>query len=879
MCLGIPGRIVEIVDGYADQLALVDVEGAQRRVNIGMLETPPAAGDWILIHMGFAMEVIDEAKAGAAMSGLEMMGRARATRIRRRFEVFGVVQGVGFRPFVYVTATDLGLAGTVANTVAGVVAEVEGDPDAVAELARRLREDPPPLAVVEGIAASDVPTLGGTGFTIEPSGTEGTTRTLPSPDVATCADCLAELRDPTDRRYRHPFITCTNCGPRFTIITGLPYDRATTTMAGFAMCARCQAEYADPGDRRYHAQPIACHDCGPRIWAEADGRRLTDGDAALAHVQQVLADGGIVAVKGIGGFHLACDATNPDAVARLRHRKRRPGKPFAVMAADTTVVAGIADLSPVEEATLIRPARPIVLLRKPATGSAAGLADGVAPCIDQVGVMLPYAPLHHLLFTQTPGAAVAPPTVLVMTSGNLSDEPLCYTDGDARERLAAIADVFLMHDRPIAVPCEDSVVAFAGGVELPVRRSRGFAPLPVPLAGPGPITLAVGGEVKNTFCLTRDSLAFCSAHLGDMGSLESQQAFDASVGQLVALHAATPELVVADDHPGYATRRWAERYSDEHAVPLVTVQHHHAHVASLLAEHDRVGTPVIGVAYDGTGYGCDRTVWGGEILQVGTDVTAMRRVGHLETFGLPGGDRAVRHPFRVALSLLHTAGLGDLDDLAGLDLVHACSDEERDVVRAQLAGGTGCVDTTSVGRLFDGVASLLGVRHHVTYEAQAAIELEALARSASAAVDLPMEVQDGVLRLGALVRALVEGVRSGQPVADLALGFHRALAAATGTAVTGLAEQHQVATVGLTGGVFQNVLLLGELVPRLDAAGLTVLTHRRVPANDGGLALGQAVVGRAMAAAAAPHSTSTTAAPASGSGQAPTEPAVTGGPR
>lgn len=764
---------------------------------------------------------------------------------RRRILVRGVVQGVGFRPFVAGLADDLHITGHCGNDAVSVFVEAEGPAVALDELERRIRDDAPPLSTIVGLTSEPLPPAGDTTFEIVPSRDRPGARTLVAPDTATCADCLSEMADVGDRRYRHAFITCTNCGPRFTIIKDLPYDRPVTTMAGFAMCDRCQEEYSDPADRRHHAQPISCHDCGPRMWAEKIGGERIDGDdAVLALAQQTLCSGGIVAIKGVGGFHLACDPTNPDAVAALRARKHRPDKPFAVMAADLDVTGQIAQLADAEERALTGPARPIVLLRKSADSP---LADVVAPGLDEIGVMLPYTPLHQLLFTpldDTDGTALVPLRVLVMTSGNLSDEPLCHTNADARTRLAGIADLFVMHDREIAVPCDDSVVAIWNGAELPVRRSRGYAPLPVVLHGPGPITLAVGAEVKNTFCLTRQDFAFCSGHLGDMVSLESQAAFATAVGQLTALHAATPELVVADDHPGYATHAWAERYADQHAVPLVTVQHHHAHVASLLAEHGLTGTPVIGVAFDGTGYGCDRTVWGGELLAVGADVSRADRVGHLESFWLPGGDRAVRNPFRVAIALLHAAGM---TDAGGLDLASACSPEEQRLVWSQLASGTACVRTTSMGRLFDGVSSLLGVRHQVSYEAQAAIELEALARSATAAVPLSMDVADGQLGLARLVRGLVDGVRSGGSSAGLALGFHRALAAATARLVLQIAGEREVSTVGLTGGVFANRLLLDELTGQLAGAGLTVLTHRLVPPNDGGLSLGQAVVGRELA--------------------------------
>lgn len=772
------------------------------------------------------------------MADVQML--AAAPVVRRRVVVRGVVQGVGFRPFVARIAADLDLSGHCGNDAASIFLEAEGPVAALDELCRRIRSDAPAMSSITDIDSQDLVPLGETTFSIVPSRSLPGPRTLVAPDAATCRDCVEEMDDPANRRFRHPFITCTNCGPRFTIIRDLPYDRPATTMSVFELCARCRSEYDDPNDRRYHAQPVSCHDCGPSMWVEGQGRRLAvgDDDAALALVHEVLSGGGILAMKGVGGFHLACDATDAGAVARLRERKHRPEKPFAVMASSTSVARSFVRILAAEEVSLTQPARPIVLLRA-RPGSL--VAEGVAPRLDELGVMLPYAPLHRLLFQPVPDSDRLPPQVLVMTSGNSSGEPLCHTDQDARERLAGIADLFLMHDREIAVPCDDSVVAVQGQHEIPVRRSRGFAPLPVPLRGGGPVTLAVGAEVKNTFCLARDDFAFCSGHLGDMGSLESQRAFEASVQQLTALCGATPEMVVADDHPGYATRLWAERYSSGHDIALLTVQHHHAHVASLLADRGRVGTPVIGVAFDGTGYGCDRTVWGGELLHVGADVSRSARVGHLEGFLLAGGDRAVRNPFRVALALLHAAGIPGAE---GLDLGAACPADEQEVVRSQLVSGVGCVQTTSVGRLFDGVASLLGLRHRVTYEAQAAIELEALARSADRAVELPMGVDGDRLTLGPLVRALVEAVQARQDAAGLALGFHRALARATTSLVVQVAGERGVATVGLTGGVFGNRLLLGELTRSLRSEGLEVLTHRRVPANDGGLSLGQAVIGR-----------------------------------
>ena len=759
---------------------------------------------------------------------------------RRRIVVHGVVQGVGFRPFVARVAAELDLTGHCGNDEASVFIEAEGSPESLAELVRRLETDAPPLAVVELVQHQPLPLSGDSTFAIVPSRQHQGARTLVSPDVGTCRDCRDEMADPQDRRYRHPFITCTNCGPRFTIIEDLPYDRPATTMAAFEMCPRCRTEYDDPRDRRHHAQPIACHDCGPRLWLEHDGHESPgSSEEILGHAQQLLREGAILAIKGVGGFHLACDATNIEAVETLRSRKRRPGKPFAVMARDVATVRTFSSVSPGELAALTQPARPIVLLRRL---PASVLAAGVAPGLGETGVMLPYSPLHHLLLEPVGGGAA--PAILVMTSGNLADEPLCYRNEDARARLRDIADAFLMHDRDIAVPCDDSVVALGREGELPVRRSRGFAPLPVRLADGGPVTLAVGGEVKSTFCLAREDMAFCSGHLGDMGSLETLRAFETAVDQMVALHDAAPELVVADDHPGYATRAWAERYAENHGVPLVTVQHHHAHVASLLAEHGLLGAPLIGVAYDGTGYGCDRSVWGGELLLMGADVGRATRVGHLEPFSLAGGDRAVRNPFRTAMALLDAAGVPDAELP---DLRASCPQAELAAVRSQLGTGVGCVQTTSIGRLFDGIASLLGVRHRISYEAQAAIELEALARIGQDAVELTMDIEDSQLRLGRLVRSLVEGVQAGRSAADLALGFHRALAAATARLVVCTARERGVELVGLTGGVFQNRLLLDELAARLRSSGLSVLTHHRVPPNDGGLSLGQAVVGRVRA--------------------------------
>ncbi|MFM1722649.1 carbamoyltransferase HypF [Rhodococcus sp. PAM 2766] len=762
---------------------------------------------------------------------------------RHRLTVRGVVQGVGFRPFVARLAGELGLVGHCGNDEVSVFVEAQGPPRVLAEFAERVRRDAPPLAVVLDVAVEhlDGPVADPSGFRIVPSLHTPGARTLVPPDVGICADCAREMADPADRRYRHPFVNCTNCGPRYTVITDLPYDRPYTTMAAFSMCARCAREYADPADRRYHAQPTCCPECGPRIFAERYGVRIDGDDDVLGVVQQAIAEGGIVAIKGIGGFHLVCDATNAAAVELLRERKDRPAKPFAVMAADLPTAHTICTIDDTEAAVLRSPARPIVLLR---TRIGVEVADAVAPGLDELGILLPYAPLHHLLFAPTPGGGVPPPRLLVMTSGNRGGEPLCFTNDDARQRLSGIADVFLMHDRDIAVPCEDSVLTVVDGAVQPIRRSRGYAPLPVLLDGPGPTVLAVGAEVKNTFCLTRQEFAFCSGHLGDMGTLESRRAFETAVAQLSALHAVRPDLVVADDHPGYSTRNWAEDYSARTGIALATVQHHHAHVAALAAEHRVIGTPLLGIAFDGTGYGCDRTVWGGELLLVGADLHDATRAGHVQSFPLPGGDAAVRNPARVALALLGEVGL--LDEADDLPCVRALAADERSLVTAQLSSGLGCVRTTSVGRLFDGVASILGVRHRVTYEAQAAVELEAIARTAARPEPIEMRVVDGQLRLPELLTGLVSGVRAGATLPELAFGFHRALASATAALAVEVAETSGVETVGLTGGVFQNRLLTTMVRTALQAEGLRVLTHRVVPPNDGGLSLGQAALGAAL---------------------------------
>ncbi len=758
---------------------------------------------------------------------------------RRRFTVTGVVQGVGFRPFVHRLAVELGLSGFVGNDSAAVFIEAEGPKAALDEFGHRLVSDAPPLAVIGDVACTQIAEnpLGDTGFQIVASRSVGTAPTPIPPDIAVCDDCMTEVFDPTNRRYRHPFATCTNCGPRFTIIRGLPYDRPRTTMADFPMCDRCATEYHDPTDRRFHAQPIACPDCGPSMWFIAGDTRVTGTDAALEAAQATLATGNILAVKGIGGYHLACAVDDDAAIASLRQRKGRRDKPFAILVRDLDVARRFGDLDATDAAVLTSPARSVVLLQR---RSDAPIAAGVAPGNPLIGLMLPYTPIHHLLLARVPGTETAAPDAIVLTSANRSDEPICYTDDDAAKRLPALADAVLDHNRPVHVPCDDSVVRpIRDGDhvrEIPIRRSRGYAPLPVDLGIESPPVLAVGGELKNTFCLTDGRRAYCSGHIGDMGSVATLKAFTRSVRQLCEMRG-VPSRLAADLHPRYATRNWAEHNAGDR--PLDLIQHHHAHVVSLLAEHGMLGEPIIGVAFDGTGYGCDDTVWGGEILRLGHDSHRFTRVGHLATVPLAGGDAAVRNPWRIALAQLwHARVPWD----AQLPSVQAATTAELRLLRTQFASGHGCVPTTSMGRLFDAVASLLDVRQHIDYEGQAAIELEVLAAASDhTTVTLPLPVDSSaVIDPAPMITTMVGAQHDGANPAELALAFHHAVARAVSDVVRQVADG--VTTVGLTGGVFQNVLLLQSCRRLLEDDGFTVLTHRVVPPNDGGLALGQAAI-------------------------------------
>ena len=755
----------------------------------------------------------------------------------------GIVQGVGFRPFVYALATRLGLCGLVGNDVDGVFAEVEGSPAAVAEFLWALRRDAPPLARIERVTATAMAPAETASFEIVASDPAGRRRTLIAADTATCADCLRELADPADRRFGYPFINCTNCGPRFTIVRDVPYDRPLTTMAGFPMCEQCAAEYHDPANRRFHAQPTCCPACGPRLTLLVAAGKPAVSGSALDLAAELLRAGGIVAVKGLGGYHLAAGAASEAAVAALRARKHREDKPFAVLVADLAAAGRLVLADDAAASLLESPARPIVLLpRRPD----ADVAASVAPGNRQLGIMLPYTPLHHLLL-----AAVGRP--LVLTSGNVSDEPIAYRDKDALDRLSGIADAFLAHDRAIHIRTDDSVARAVRGRPMLIRRSRGYAPEPVTVrSGFSRPVLACGAELKNTFCLAKDRHAFVSHHIGDLENAETLRSFTDGIEHFSRLFDIIPQVVAYDLHPEYLSTKYALDLDD---VDLIGVQHHHAHIASCLADNGvdlSTGGPVIGVAFDGTGYGTDGTIWGGEFLIA--DPAKFLRAGHLAQVPMPGGAAAIRQPWRMAAAYLDAAGSA-LAGPACLDVARRNADRW-DTVTAMARRRVNAPLTSSAGRLFDAVAAVLGVRDEITYEGQAAIELEQLAdpgdvHTYRAGIEsAPIEAGAPFLVRGQdLVAAAVDDLARGVPAEHIAARFHNGVAALIEDGCLLLREQHALNTVALSGGVFQNLLLLRRTAARLENSGFTVLTHSRVPCNDGGISLGQAVVAASWAQA------------------------------
>ena len=758
-------------------------------------------------------------------------GPAVAAPIRMHVRVEGTVQGVGFRPYVYRLAGELGLDGFVLNDAHGVLIEVEGSSACVEELLSRLAIEAPPLARVERVTAAGREPTGAAGFAIRESPRGGVPDAPVTPDSATCADCLAELTDPADRRFRYPFTNCTNCGPRFTIVRGVPYDRPFTTMAQFTMCERCQAEYDDPGDRRFHAQPNACPDCGPSVsLIDAEGDPVPLGDAcdAVAAAAAALRAGKILALKGIGGFHLACRADDEDAVALLRARKHREDKPFALMAADLETAHSLVVLDPKAEACLRGPESPIVLAQRRPD---APVARAVAPGSPELGVMLPYSPLHHLLVADSG-------TTLVMTSGNVSDEPIAYGDDDARSRLDGIADLFLLHDRPIQTRTDDSVLRVLDGRTTFLRRSRGYVPASIALpGGTARAVLGCGAELKSTFCLAKRERAWVGHHIGDLKNYETLRSFQEGVAHFERLFAVTPEVIAHDLHPEYLSTKYA---TEREGVELVAVQHHHAHLAACLAEHGETG-PALGAIFDGTGYGEDGTVWGGELLL--GDLSGFRRVGMLLPVRLPGGERAIRQPWRMACAWLAVAGNAAPALPSALEgrVPARAWEQVSELARTGVASPL----TTSMGRLFDAVAALCGLRAEVNYEGQAAIELEAACDGAERGrYPLPLTGTRELLVLDPreTIEAVLADIAAGVRVGAVATRFHGAVAGAAVAACARAASEHGADQVILSGGVFQNRRLLTETATGLRAAGLRVLVPERLPCNDGGIAYGQVAV-------------------------------------
>jgi hydrogenase maturation protein HypF len=770
-----------------------------------------------------------------------------------RIHITGIVQGVGFRPFVYGLATRLALNGWVRNTSAGVEIEVDGPRENLETFISALRGEPPPLSRIDSFQVDWIPVNGFSAFEIVHSeGKPGDFIPI-SPDVSICVDCLDELLDPHDRRYRYPFINCTNCGPRFTIIKDIPYDRPKTTMGVFEMCPACAAEYENPLDRRFHAQPVACPDCGPQVWLETrDGSSAGQlhRAEAIQETRRLLAQGKIIAIKGLGGFHLACDAANPQAVSELRRRKLRVDKPFALMMPDQESVMRHCSLNQDELELLTSRQRPIVILAKRIDSP---IVPEVAPNQTTLGVMLPYTPLHYLLLERETGF----PDALVMTSGNLSEEPIATGNEEARQRLARLADAFLMHDRDIHTRCDDSVTRVVDldpavhiktkresrASNYPLRRARGYAPNPIQLQWQMPPLLAAGPELKNTFCLTRGSYAFLSHHIGDLENYETLQAFEDGIHHYQRLFRIIPEAIAYDLHPDYLATRYALKRANEESIPAIGVQHHHAHLAACLAENDHPGDrPVIGLSLDGTGYGEDGAIWGGEILL--GDYAGYKRRYHLAYVPLPGGDKAIREPWRVALAHLRQACLSweaDLPPVRYAKQLPTDAGDPLELLEQQLTRELNAPPTSSMGRLFDAVASLLGVRQTANYEAQAAIELEALADQDESGV-YPFAVDQQILDPAPLLQAILSDLRAGVPVPALASRFHNSLADLLLRVCQDMRTQFGTNEVALSGGVWQNMTLLSKTITLLHDDSFTVFLHHQVPTNDGGIALGQAAI-------------------------------------
>ena len=760
----------------------------------------------------------------------QIQATAHSTVQRLRVAIRGAVQGVGFRPFVFRLATDMQLTGWVSNTAAGVFIEVEGETERLREFLLRVEREKPSISFIQSLESTFLDSAGFSSFEIHAS--EGGEKTvIILPDIATCSECLADIADPSNRRYRYPFTNCTNCGPRFTIIESLPYDRPATTMKRFTMCPECELEYKNPHTRRFHAQPNACPECGPRLaYWDAEGKQLAEGDEALLRAAAAIRAGKIVAVKGLGGFHLMADARDDEAVLRLRERKRREEKPFALMYPRVYAVRGDCELDEKDERLLRSPESPIVLLRKK-DDPRSGICASIAPRNPYLGVMLPYTPLHHLLMKELKFPVVA-------TSGNLSDEPICTDELEAVERLRGIADCYLAHDRPIVRHVDDSIVRIVAGRELVIRRARGFAPLPVRLKEQLPPILAVGAHQKNTIAVSVGEQVFISQHIGDLETQEAFGAFERVIESFEKLYEFVPQAVACDLHQNYMSTEYAERSG----LPVIVVQHHYAHVLACMAENE-LEAPVLGISWDGSGYGEDGTVWGGEFLWIHED--GFERVAHLRTFRLPGSEKAVKEPRRTALGLLYELYGEDISEKRDLPTIQSFAPQDLKPIRRMLKQGVNSPRTSSAGRLFDAVASLLDLRQTVRFEGQAAMEVEALATSAETEDDY---IVHGKKHDGAFVldwEPMIVGIRQdlwrGESKAAIARKFHNTL-----VQMMAMAAEHVFGTrksserrVVLTGGCFQNRLLTETAIRRLRDAGFRVYWHQRIPPNDGGIALGQ----------------------------------------
>jgi len=751
-------------------------------------------------------------------------------RSSRFIKVKGIVQGVGFRPFIFNLAEKFSLTGWVRNSSSGVEITVSGDAIGLDSFISEIRSAPPPLAHIDSLIATNVPWQEFAGFVIQTSLQENGARVPISPDMSICPDCQRELFDQADRRHRYPFINCTNCGPRFSIIKDIPYDRPKTTMAGFELCSNCRAEYENPRDRRFHAQPVACNECGPKVWFSVKCGTVSEKDEAITQTRAWLRAGKIVAIKGLGGFHLACDASNVQAVNALRERKKRSDKPFALMAFSVKIIRRYCEVSPEEEALLTSPQHPIVLLRQKYETN---IAPEAAPGQNHLGFMLPYTPLHLLVLE--PGEGY--PDIFVMTSGNLSEEPVAYLDEEASRRLDPIADGFLMNDRPIHMRVDDSVARVCSGVPYLIRRSRGYAPQPITLPIPTRQILACGAELKNTFTLSVGQQAYVSHHIGDMENYETLSSFESGIEHYKNLFRITPEIIAADLHPDYLSSRYAMELAQRTALPIIRVQHHHAHMAACLADNGWDSTdPVIGLTFDGTGLGTDGVIWGGEVLVGG--YSGFERRFHLSELPLPGGDASIRHPSRIALAYLAACGL-DAD--TNLPPMQSLCSEERTILRSQIEHRINTPLTTSMGRLFDAVSALVGVRQTATYEGQAAIELENICdQQENAPYNIPIEKD--VMLVRPLLEQILRDWSAGVANSTISARFHNGLAHLALEVCKQIRRNTSINTVALSGGVWQNMTLLAKTLALLNREGFTPLIHRQVPTNDGGISLGQVMI-------------------------------------